>query len=215
MRFKSLITYLMAGFLVISLADNAWAKKGSDEGSSDLAIEDTGVSTVDSFYDQVEALIGKMQSAQSDMDSANAKLAEALGLADGTPMADALADLSAKAEGKIELVLDGTKPTLTAAEGCPENLQNAITATNDMATALTDAAATLKSVAGEAPGLVGQAADMPGAIADSSLGLKDKAMATKTAASNLKTTKQIPEEANTLAGQCDESLGLIKSTFGG
>jgi division protein CdvB (Snf7/Vps24/ESCRT-III family) len=214
MRIRTLLP-LAAAALFAFHVDSAFAGKSADDGGTELVIEDTGVAKVDSFYDKVETIIGKLQSAQTDMDESNAKLAEALGLAEGTPVADALADLQAKAEGKISLVLEGTKPTLTAEEGCPENVKNAINATNDMATKLTAAATTLKEVAGEVAPLLGEAKDMPAAIAESDLGLKDKATATKTAASNLKTTKQIPEEANTLAGKCNETLELIKSTFGG
>jgi uncharacterized protein YoxC len=217
MRTRSLLPLAAAAFFAFQI-DNAFAgkDKAADDGATaELVIEDTGVAKVDAFYDKVEAMIGKLQSAQADMDSANASLAEALGLAEGTPVADALADLQAKAEGKIELVLEGTKPTLQAGEGVPENVQNAINATNEMAAKLTAAAETLKGVATDVAPLLAEAKDMPAAIAESDLGLKDKATATKTTASNLKTTKQIPEEANTLAGQCSESLELIKSTFGG
>ncbi len=216
MRVRSLLTVFAATMLAISI-NTAEAKKdqAADGAATELVIEDTGVAAVDSFYDKVETMIGKLQSAQADMDSANAKLAEALGLAEGTPLADALADLQAKAEGKIELVLEGTKPTIKPADGCPENVQNAIDATNAMANSLMAATDTLKSVATDAKPLAVEATDMPAAIVDSSLGLADKAKATKTAASNLKTTKQIPAEAETLAGKCQESLELIKSTFGG
>lgn len=215
MRIRSLVTVFAAALLAVSINTAEAGKKGADDGAAELVIEDTGVAKVDAFYDKVETMIGKLQSAQADMDSANAKLAEALGLAAGTPVADALADLQAKAEGKIELVLEGTKPTLKAKEGVPENVQSAIDATNAMATSLMAATDTLKSVAADAKPLVTEAADMPAAIVESSLGLADKAKATKTAASNLKTTKQIPAEADTLAGKCQESLELIKSTFGG
>ena len=216
MRFRNLVTVFAAALMAFHI-DNAFAKKdkGGDDAPATFTIEDTGVAKVDQFYGQVENIVVKMQTAQGEMDAANAKLAEALGLAEGTPVADALADLQAKAEGKIELVLEGTKPTIKAADGCPDNVQAAIDATNAMASSLVEAAEVLKGAAGEVTPMVGQAADMPKAIADSSLGLADKAKATKTAAANLKTTKQVAAEAETLAGQCQEGLELIKSTFGG
>jgi len=216
MRIRNLVTLCAAGLMAFHI-DNAFAKKdkGSDDGAATFTIEDTGVAKVDSFYDQVETIVAKLQTAQADMDGANAKLAEALGLAEGTPVADALADLQAKAEGKVELVLEGTKPTLKPADGMPANVQAAIDATNEMATSLTNAVGTLKGVAGDVSPLVGQAGDMPSAIVESDLGLADKAKATKTAAKNLKTTKQVATEADTLAGQCGETLELIKTTFGG
>jgi hypothetical protein len=215
MRIRTLVTLFAAGLMAFHI-DNAFAgKKDAEEGPATFTIEDTGVAKVDQFYGQVETIVGKLQTAQSGMDAANAKLAEALGLAEGTPVADALADLQAKAEGKIELVLEGTKPTIKPADGCPENVQNAIDATNAMATELVSAIDVLKGIAGDIQPMVGQATDMPAAIAESDLGLADKAKATKTAASNLKTTKQVATEADTLAGKCQESLELIKSTFGG
>lgn len=216
MRIRTLFPLAAAALFAFHI-DAAFAgkDKGADEASSELVIEDTGVAKVDAFYDKVETMVGQLQSAQADMDSANAKLAEALGLAEGTPLADALADLQAKAEGKIELVLEGTKPTLKPADGCPENVQNAIDATNAMADKLVAAMETVQGVATDIKPLITEAADMPAAIAESDLGLKDKAVATKTAASNLKTTKQVPVEADALAGKCNDSLQLIKSTFGG
>jgi hypothetical protein len=216
MRFRNLVTVFAAGLMAFHI-DNAFAKKdkGSDDGAATFTIEDTGVAKVDQFYGQVETIVTKMQTAQAEMDAANAKLAEALGLAEGTPLADALADLQAKAEGKVELVLEGTKPTLAPADGMPANVQAALDATNAMATELVEAVEVLKGVAGDVQPMVGQASDMPKAIADSDLGLADKAKATKTAAANLKTTKQVATEADTLAGKCQESLELIKTTFGG
>ena len=218
MRLRSLITLAMASLLALSLSNDAFAgkkSKGGDEAASDFTIEDVGVPKVDQFYDGVEGLVAKMRGAQEDMDNANNQLASALGLAEGTPVSDALADLAEKAEGKVELALEGTKPTLTAADGCPENVQDAVTAANAMVDSLTAAIATLEGVAKEGAGMTDEAAAMPKAITDSSLGIKDKAVATKTAAANLKTTKQLVEESKTLAGQCQESLELIKSTFGG
>jgi cell division septum initiation protein DivIVA len=214
MRIRSLLSALMATLLVVSLSSDAFAKKGAEEEAASFTIEDTGVAKVDQFYDGVEGMVAKLTQAQTEMDEANAKLAEALGLAEGTPVADALADLQAKAEGKIELVLEGTKPTLKPADGCPENVQNAIDATNAMADSLVNAAETLKSVAADVQPMIGQAGDMPAAINESDLGLVDKGKALKTATANLSTTKKVAEEANTLAGKANESLELIKSTFG-
>jgi cell division septum initiation protein DivIVA len=219
MRIRSLLSVLMMALLVVSFSNDAFAKKNKDgdESAADapsFAIEDTGVAKVDQFYDGVEGMVAKLTQAQTEMDEANAKLAEALGLAEGTPVADALADLQSKAEGKIELVLEGTKPTLKPADGCPENVQNAIDATNAMADSLVNAAETLKSVAADVQPMIGQAGDMPAAINESDLGLVDKGKALKTATANLSTTKKVAEEANTLAGKANESLELIKSTFG-
>ncbi len=214
MRIRTLVTIAFAGLIALNI-DNAYAgKKGGDDAQT-FTIEDTGVAKVDQFYDGVEGVVGKMQTAQGELDASQTKLAEALGLAEGTPVADALADLQGKAEGKIELVLEGTKPTLKASDAVPENVQAAIEATNAMAAELVEAAEVLKSCATDLEPMIGQASDMPAAIADSDLGLADKAKATKTTAANLKTTKQVLEEAKTLAGQCQESLELIKSTFGG
>ncbi len=214
MRISSLLSILMMTLLVISFSTDAFAKKG-DDAEADFTIEDVGVAKVDQFYDGVEGIVTKMQAAQDDVTKAQDKLAKALGLAEGTPVADALADLQSKAEGKIELVLEGTKPTLSVEDGVPENVKEAVNAVNAMAGKLVEAGETLKSCATDLQPMIGQAGDMPAAIADSDLGLKDKAVATKSAAANLKTTKQVLTEAETLAGQCQESLELIKSTFGG
>ncbi len=218
MRLKSLLSFLLLGLVAISLAHApAYAKKSDDSSgsSSDLEIVDTGVTKVDNFYDGVESIITELQAAQADVDGANAELASALGLAEGTPVADALAELAAKADGKVELVMEGTKPTLQASEAVPADVQAGIDATNNMATKLTAAAATLQGIGARVAPMITEAGDMPAAIAESDLGLKDKAVATKNTAANLKTTKEVKNEAATLGNSCGETLGLIKSSFGG
>ncbi len=216
MRLRSALSFAMAGLLALSLTNDAFAgKKGGDDAANEFTIEDVGVAKVDQFYDGVETQVANMKGAQEDMDNANAKLAEALGLGEGTPVADALNDLADKAGDKVELVLDGTKPTLKPADACPENVKEAVNAANAMVESLVAAVVTLKDVAKATAAMVPQAGDMPGAIKDSSLGAVDKAKAIKLSASNLKSTKQLAEEAKILAGQCEETLELVKTTFGG
>ena len=214
MRSRFLASVALLGLLSFSGA--AFAGKSGDEGgSTELVILDTKVPEVDSFYDKVEALIGQLQAARTDIDQANGKLNEALGIATDAPIATALADLQQKAEGKIQLVLEGTKPTLKPSDAVPENVQAGIDAVNGMASQLVQAVETLKAVGSEVAPLATQAADMPAAITGSSLNLKDKAVATKNAAANLKVTKQIPVEAENLTKSCNDTLELIKTTFGG
>jgi cell division septum initiation protein DivIVA len=215
MRSRFLASVALLGLLAFSGTAFAGNKSSEEGGAAELVILDTKVPEVDSFYDKVEALIGQLQSARTDIDQANGKLAEVLGLATDAPVATALADLQAKAEGKIQLVLEGTKPTLKPSDAVPENVQAGIDAVNGMATKLVQAVETLKQVTSEVTPLATQAADMPDAITSSSLNLKDKAVATKNAAANLKVTKQIPVEAENLTTSCNDTLELIKTTFGG
>ena len=89
MRSRFLASVALLGLLSFSGA--AFAGKSGDEGgSTELVILDTKVPEVDSFYDKVEALIGQLQAARTDIDQANGKLNEALGIATDAPIATAL-----------------------------------------------------------------------------------------------------------------------------
>jgi hypothetical protein len=213
----------LALILASLLATPGWAKtnktkggngsRGDSPGSS-FTLQDTGVAKVDKFYGRVENQVTRLQTARQDVQDANERLTLILDLPRGTPLADALEDLRSKAAGEIQLVLEGTKPVLQASDAVPDNLREAIDATNALVEDLSNAMVTLRRVKKRVKAMPEQATHMPRAIARSDLGLTEKAQASVIATRNLLETKRLATEAGALVQECRDSLKLIRSSFG-
>lgn len=107
--------------------------KGTEAAETEgagLEIVETGLADVDSFFAAAKAPIDTISNTKNVVNRINTDLATALGLAEGTPLADAMADLKTKAEGKVSVAMDGAMPKLEASDGVPENVSNAVGALN-------------------------------------------------------------------------------------
>jgi hypothetical protein len=133
MRMFTIFALAMTVSLGVS-ADAFAGKKGKDEASdsaeADLELEESGIDSVDELFAKAKEPIDTIRTARMKVDAVAPNLNKALDLPEGTPFADALADLKGKAEGKIEVGMNGDVPTLKAADGVPANVQNAIDGLN-------------------------------------------------------------------------------------
>ncbi len=225
MRLRTLLTAVVLGLFGASLVSTtAWAKKKDEEESTDtsgideLEIVEIGLPSLDEVFGKAAGLITTLQGAKAKVDSSNEKVATALGLASGTPIADALNDLNEKAGGAISVAMEGSTPSLSAGDAVPENVQAGIDAVNEMTAALTEASAELTTVASEASALVTEASELPGKVKSEAQAagissITQIATMLKNTKNNLNTVKDIPDETAALASSIANTLTLVKDTF--
>lgn len=224
MRIKTLLSALALGLFAVTLSPSAEAgkKKAADTEQTEpapMVIEEVGLPTMDTFFGQVKTHCDAVNAARESMDQANAQLVTVLGLPAGTPVADALADLKTKAEGKINVVFEGTRPTLQPADAVPENVQAGIDAVNALVGTLTDVSTTLQGVVAAGPDLVAQAQGLPASVPSEAQAAGVKATEvigiTKKVKGNVAATKALPENAKALLDSATQTVELVKNTFAG
>ncbi len=175
MRFRTLTTVLTAGALLFTFGiGDAQAKKNKDKGEEAalVEIEETNTSA-DEVFMAAKEIHDSLNDIQTNLKDGTTELSNALELAEGTPFADALADLQTKAGDKLTVALDGGKPTFSLADDAPENVKTAVDSLNNFVdyhmTALDEAKALVpkaqevaqKAQNLDAAGLAGEAASNP------------------------------------------------------
>jgi hypothetical protein len=216
---------LGAAMVALSLSTTAEAgKKGKDKGakeakgsSADMEIQTTGIEQVDAVFEKAKAPIETVMAATAAVDGVSMSLNEALGLDGGTPFADAINDLKAKADGKVSVAMEGEVPTVSAADGTPENL---VTAIDNLNKSLKDAATALAGLA-EISAQVQAVAEEGKSFADPAV-LKDLGAtpgqllkAPKAVGSNLKVLGAAPGAVTDLASSFADLGKTLTSAFSG
>jgi hypothetical protein len=194
-------------------SQDAWAKKG--DSAEVISIETTGISAFDDVFGKVKDIQDKLTSIETNLQTSNDNIATTLGLAAGTPVKDAIADLKAKAEGKIEVAMDGTTPTLKAKDGVPENVTAGIEAVNTAIKAWTESAATVATLKSDVDALVASTKEMPGKVPEAAksagLGAKDIVKVTKTVGSNVKATGQTADRTKAVGEAIVANVDTVKA----
>lgn len=220
--------------LVVSLSfsDDAFAgkkKKGGDatdtkteepaeKGAGPVAAFEIGltnIADVDNVFQQAIDPLNNLRNTRNAINSLNTNLITALGLTEGTPVKDALADLKTKANGAITLAMDEKgMPKLTPADAAPENVTNAVNALNQ---GVADVMAAVENLA-QLPSQMKEVAAAAGAISPDSLiksGVKplEAPKMMKTVSSNIKMLGEAPNELAAIKTELEALINDIKSTF--
>jgi hypothetical protein len=190
--------------------------KAPAEAAPALEIQTTGIADVDNVFQQAVDPLNNLRNARNALDSLNTNLVTVLGLPAGTPIADALNDLKAKAEGKITMAIDEKgMPKLSPSDAVPENVSNAINAVNQ---GVTDVMTAVESLA-QLPSQMKEIAAAATAISPDSLissGVKplEAPKLMKTVNGNIKVVGEAPNELTALKASLESTIGTLKSTFG-
>ncbi len=220
MRIRTLLGFLVLA-AVMPTGDAFAGKKDATEqpqGAADeLAIQKTGLASMDQFFGQVQGQLDRLHGARRDMQTGSDNLAVALGLATGTPVQSALQDLRSKAQGKVKVALDGRVPKLQASDAVPENVQKGIDAVNTLVDADLAAAAACQEVATqagplaqEAPGMVGR---VPAEAKSAGLKVTEIPGVTKKVKHNVDVTRSLPDEAQKTLTVAQGNVDLVATTF--
>jgi hypothetical protein len=219
MRLKSIGVFMVLGLLGLGLVStSAFAgKKGATE-AADMTMQQIGVPSLDAYFGKAGDMVNAVVTARTNIQTANANINTVLGLKEGTPVADALADLKTKAAGKIKVGMKGNVPTLEPSEAIPENVQAGIDAVNGLLAALGSTAEAMKVVTTNAPALVteGKAlvSKVPAEAAAAGLKVTQVPGAVKAFGKNLDIIVSLPGESKKLVDESVNTFNIVKSVFG-
>jgi hypothetical protein len=181
----------------------------------EMEIKQTGVADVDAVFTKAEVPLETIRSVRGHLTNTRTQLTTALGLADGTPMADALADLDQKAGDTIMVAIDsGGLPRLRASDAVPANVQTAVDAFNRGMGDIDKSAANLA----EAPGQLKEvmvAASAINADTFTKSGMSATAIpkAMKTVDHNTKVLRSATTEVEAIRTELDGMRTTVQATF--
>jgi hypothetical protein len=222
MHLRTMLPALVLGITCAATAGDAFA--GKKDASADAAgaeekitIQKTGLASMDQFFGQVEGLLGRLDAAQANLQKGTDNLNIALGLASGTPLADAFTDLQTKAQKKVAVALDGRMPRLKATDAVPDDVQKGIDAVNALVEADLAAADACQQVIAEAQPLAQQAPGMvarvPGDAKAAGLKVTEIPAVTRKVKHNVDVTVGLPGEAQTTLTAATANVDLVSASF--
>jgi uncharacterized phage infection (PIP) family protein YhgE len=213
-----LLALFAAAPALTPLAGCATTKSGKGASSSER-IANTGIASFDEVFGQAASIDETLRTAKTNLKSGRNDINAALGLKDGTPLADALEELKSKAGDKLELVKEGTTPTLKAKDAVPSNVQSAVDSVNSYIRTLNDTATALATVPDDARSLVGKVQDFPEQLQKDfkswDISLKDLPDTLSQVKTNVEVTKNLPDKAEGVVNQAKKNLSTIGAAFGG
>ncbi len=180
-----------------------------------LEMKTVGVPDVDNVFTAANEPLKSISDAKMKLESLNKNLATALALPEGTPFADALNDLKAKGEGKIQMAMDEKgMPKLSASDAVPANVQTAIDAVNTGVSDLQAAVALLAAVPDQCKAVASSATGIsPSSFTGASPTQVPKMM--KTVQGNIKVLGMVPDEVKSLVDASTSVVSTLTSTFTG
>jgi uncharacterized protein YoxC len=217
---RALAFALAAASVSPAWAPDAWAGKGDKEQKAkDWAeIEKVGIPSIDAVFTKVAEMQRSISTVELSLTSANTNLTTALGLPQGTPFADALADLQQKADGKLKVVTEGGTPKLTTSDAVPSNVQAGVDAVNGFTGGIGTSVTALQQIPSQAQAVIPEVQALPAKFPAEAkdLGAKVTEIPKMLSAikNNVDATVQTPARAEAALTALTGTLTTITSTFG-
>jgi hypothetical protein len=182
-----------------------------------LTIETTGIADVDNIFTAAVAPLETIAKTREALDNVGTNLTSVLGLAEGTPLSDALNDLVAKAEGKINVAVgEQGMPKLEPGDAVPENVQQAIDAVNNSVNEVATAAAGLAELPAQFQQVAAAAASInPKSLTSSGVKATEIPKTMKKITGNLKVVSSAPGQVEALVKSVDDFKNTLTSAFAG
>jgi hypothetical protein len=211
---------LILALLPLTLALGCPKTGSSGSGSNATDIELTGIDSFDNVFREARDLDERFDSAKAALDSGRATLNSALGLAEGTPFADAIADLQAKAQGKLQVAVDeGGGLSLQASDAVPANVQAAVDSLNATLSSYKTAVSDLTGAKDDITSLVNATKSFPSQLQSDfkslDLSLNEVPGKLQTVRDNVRIIGNMPERVDRLGGAMQENIAVVTGTFGG
>lgn len=196
-------------------SDEMVEEAAAEEEAADLTIEMTGVADIDNIFTKANAPIESLRSARMKIENISPSLVQALGLTEGTPFSDALADLMEKAEGKINLAIsEQGMPSLEPGDAVPENVSSAINGVNQGVSDATAAVAELAQIPAQIQEVIAAAQSFnPKSLIDSGVKPLEAPKLMKTISSNLKVLGMVKDEPEAVVSAMTQLTEDLKSAF--
>lgn len=212
---------LALGLLALSftVAPTAFAGKAKDTTSSTAKEEElpkivmTGISEFDSVFSKAKTIQDSLDTAHSDLSTAQQHLATELGLANTATVKEALADLQSKAAGKIKVAMKGNRPSLSASDAVTPDVQKGIDAANALFDTAEKTADTAKGLLPQSQELITACIDFPSKVPGLVNDPVAAAKALKTVGADVKAVKGTPDRINRLASDVETMWNDVKGTF--
>ncbi len=193
---------------------DAWAK-------SSASIEAIGIDSFDEVFNEVKVVDDILTDARKKRHRARKKINNVLEIDKSTAFTDALAELSARAEGKITVAMNGSTPTLKATDAVPTNVQEAIDAVNSAANlyvgllkSLEDIPPQVKSVSKKAKKL--KMSDLKDELGGFKLSeWRERLDQVKQFKTNLEVAGKLPDKSKKLITNLGSDVKAVSSAFSG
>lgn len=214
----AVITALFLGFgQADALAKKEKAPKEQTATSEMVEIVMTGIAEADSkIFQPAKDIHDTLAGIENDLKSGTDAFTSALGITQGTPLKDALADLKAKAGDNLEVAMNGAKPSVSVKDAAPENVKAAVASLNSFIDLHVSALDKAKDLPAQAQALVASAQSLdPAAMAkEAAANPMDVPKVLKTINNNLKAVKTTPDRVKNVTGTLTGNVDAIKGLAG-
>jgi len=190
-------------------------KKGKGKNNG---IQITGIESFDDVFADVKSMDKRLTSANKLLGNAKKELNTALGLKEGTPLKDGIAELRTRADGKIGLGMKGKIPTLEATDAVPTDVQTGIDAVNQLNSDLVTSIEDLLQVSKDIQSVVKKSKAFPSQVSkEFDGGLLEKIFkmpkAAKATVHNLGITKELPGKTKKVLTRMQDIEKTVRGEF--
>ena len=208
--------------LALSLvpANDAFATKDKKSEGKEVPvnIELTGLKSFDNVFTEIADIDGRLDTTEKSLRTAKRDLNEALELKEGTPLKAAIADLQKKADGKVQVALNGKQPKLEASEAVPKNVADALAAVNGLTAALVVSVDQLAGIPQEVKQLQKKTLKFPDQlktelVENPTASIKDFPKTLKVLKANGVVTSGLPQRSRDVSSRSVGILEVVASTF--
>lgn len=218
-RSTLLLALLVTAPLVVTEADAAPKKEAAgatDEAGKYPKIGMTGIAQFDEVFTPAKEIQDTLDSQKKDVTDARTRLNTALGVATDTPFKTAIADLSAKAEHKVKVVMKGKTPVLEPSQAVPDNVQAGLDAVNKLMEACERTVSSGQDLTTRAQDLITKASAFPGQVPQVVTGDPvAAAKALKQVNANVKAMGTTPERIKMLGAEALAMMKDVQDAFAG
>ncbi len=209
MRSTSILGFSLIALGTLTIAHTALAK---DTATKWTEIVPTNINDFDSVFNKVGAIDTTVTTQTTAMTTAHTSVNTVLGVAEGSPLSDAIKGAVAAAGGKLSLDTSGGVPHLKAAGDAPDAIKADAKAVNGLIDVGTATIKTCTDLVPQAEGLVTAVKDFPAKLKgmDPAVVLK----ATGPLGKDMKATSETPARIKALSDAAVQIYTDIKGAFG-
>ena len=220
------MTFALAMFVSFAVANTADAKKpkpteteATADAAAPLTITTTGIAAVDGVFTPAGEILGTISGTKTALDNVSKNLTTALGLADGTPLKDALASLKEKAAGKLTVAMNEQgMPELKPSDALPEDVQKALDGFNASIGEISALVPKLAEIPQKAQEVVAAAQALvanPSSLASSGVKPTEIPKVVKAVKNNITVLGKLPTEAGALTTSLKDLATSVQGAFAG
>ena len=218
------MTFALAMFVSFAVVDTAEAKKPKPtdteapaDPAAPLTITTTGIAAVDDVFAPAGDIVNTVTGTKTALDNVNKNLASSLGMAEGTPLKDALASLKEKAAGKLTVAMNSQgMPELKPSDALPEDVQKALDGFNASIGEISALVPKLAEIPAKAQEVVAAAQALvanPSGLAKSGVKPTEIPKVVKTVKNNITVLTKLPTEAASLTTSLKDLATSVQGAF--